>query len=172
MAVGALAAQGDAILSAAEAALVLATTGHAAPGKAFRSHGPPNLELCCDDGVLAVWLAEINHGPVNSQGPEPGCDPAENYAVWVIGLYRCWPSGNTNAPTADEYDNASESLLIDAWALLTELYDRNRNETLLPGCDCQTVRWGDLVPVDPEGGCAGWEMRLTVDLACLADTGS
>lgn len=172
MAVAALAVQADAILAAVEAALALATTGHAAPSQVFRSHGPPNLELCCEDGVAAVWLEQVSHDPVNADGPEPGCDPAENYAHWVIGIYRCWPSGDVAAPSADEYDTASETLLIDAWALLTELYDRNRAGTLLPGCDCQTVRWGALTPHDAEGGCAGWEMRLTVDLACLSDTGS
>lgn len=170
MAAGALAGQALAILDAAEDALALATTGHAAPAHVFRSHGPPPLELAfCCDGAVAVWLDEVNHDPVNQQGPEPGCDPAENYAVWAVGVYRCWPS---DAPTADDYDAAAEDLLIDAWSLLTEFYDRNRTEGLLPGCDCQTVKFGRLTPTPAEGACAGWEFRITVDLSCLTDTGS
>lgn len=171
MAVTALVTQGDALLDAATDALVAATTGHAAPGFAFLSHGPPNLELCCDDGLVAVWLDSITHEPLNAPTEDPGC-LVENYAFWTVGVYRCWPSGDQAAPTAGEYDTATEDLLRDAWALLTEFYDRNRAGTLLPGCDCQTVAFGALTPSEAQGGCAGWEFRLKVDLSCLSDTGS
>lgn len=175
MSVQSLALQALALTDLASDALVATTTGHAAPAHVFRSHGPPSLELdfCCE-GAVAVWLDDLNHDPINQTGPEPGCDPAENYAVWAIAVYRCAAenSGTQAGPSADDLDDHAADLLVDAWALLTEAYDRNREGTLLPGCDCSAITFGRLTRVDPEGGCAGWEFRITVDLSCLSDTGS
>lgn len=169
MAVGALAAQAQALLDAAYAGLALSTTAHDPPTHRFRSHGLPNLELCCDDGVLAVWLERVEHRPTDPEGCE-----GDNYFHWVVGLYRCWPPGEISPPTADDYDEAAADLLEDAWALLTEFYDRLRTGTLILGCDCEDVALGDLTPseAEPSGGCAGWEFRLTIGAACLGDTGS
>lgn len=172
MTVSALADQAQALLDAATAGLALATTTTDAPSHRFRSHGLPNLELCCDDGELAVWLERVEHRETTPESVG-GCT-VENYFHWVIGLYRCWPSGDTVSPSAADYDEAAADLLVDAWAILTEFYDRIRSGALLSGCGCEDVALGDLAPseVEPSGGCAGWEFRLTFGAACLTDTGS
>ena len=172
MAVGSLAAQGQALLDAAYAGLALATTTHDPPTHRFRSHGLPNLELCCDDGVLAVWLERIEHRPTDPRG----CH-GDNYFHWVIGLYRCWPTGDgVIPPTAAAYDDAAADLLEDAWALVTEFYDRLRvpANSVFSGCECEDIELGDLTPseIEPSGGCAGFEFRVVVGAACLTDTGS
>lgn len=167
----ALAAQAQALLDAAAAGLALATTGRPVPTHRFRSHGLPNLELCCDNGVLAVWLERIEHRETDP--PDLGCQ-VENYLHWVIGVYRCWPTGGTAPPSDLTYDAAAADLLEDAWAIATEFYDRLRTGSLLTSCGCETVTLGDLTPHDaePDAGCAGWEFRLEIDASCLTDTGS
>ena len=171
MAVGYLATMGDALLQAAADALVAATTGHPAPSSVYLSHDKPSLlDHCCDDGVLTVHLEFSEHdtpfiaGQLSLGSPAGGRPCAVQFQPnWVITLGRCSPTFDPDGevPTVATLDAAAEDLLVDLWAIITELYDRSFDCTLFPGMtQCQDFRILSTNPLPPEGGCAGWEIRV------------
>lgn len=165
----------EAILDAAFAALVEATTGRPAPTQVFVSHGPPAWDNCCNGGQLTIHLDALTHTPedVTTSGipglgtsPQFGCSILAA-PVFVVTLLRCVTGpGDTIAdaiPSPAALDDDAQDLLADLWALLTEFYDRILACTLTPGLtDCRDAFIGAVAPVGPEGGCAGWEIRVTI----------
>lgn len=161
----------QALLDSAAAALVQASTGRAAPSVTVLSHGPPPLEWCCNDGMLAVHLASVTHGPSDVPHVPCGVDPVARFVVTVA---RCWPAmDDSGLLDADEFDTAAADHLEDLWCLLTEFYDRLAAGTLFPGqVTCEQVEIGDAEPLDAEGGCAGWTIEVTVHLNDSGPVGS
>lgn len=155
------------LLVAAEAGLALATTGHAPPANVYVTHGPPTGDWCCEDGELVVWLETMTPQlpPTAGSFPVPNTCAILWDATYVIALHRCWPTRpDGKPPTPGELDSAATDLLADLWAILTELYDRARAGNLLGGQECKDVTFegATIAETQPEGGCAGWEIRVTV----------
>jgi hypothetical protein len=163
MAVDYLSDVATALLNGALAGLALATTGHAPPDEAYVSHGPPPWDRACDDGMLTVHLEALTHQPDPGDNLRQSCQIVPR-PVWVVTVLRCVPGlsdGNDPLPATSDLDDAHGDLLVDLWALLTEVYDRIENNTLIPGTDdpCDfTV--GDVTPLGPDGRVAGWEIRV------------
>lgn len=179
MSVGYYVTLADELLSAAEDALVEATTGHPPPGNTYVSHGPPHLlDHCCESGVLAVHLEEVEHrnaGDMTPYAPSTGWCAIQCWPRFVITLGRCSPTfDDRNAvPSPGALDAAASDLLIDLWAILTELYDRMFACTLFATQTiCEDVEIGNAVPLEAEGGCAGWEVRVAVGCNDAGPTGS
>lgn len=176
MTVSYLADQADAILAAALAGLAEATTGHAPPSTTIVTHGPPAGDVC-DDGLLAVYLDTVTHLPLRgSQNTDHSCLLVAE-PVFVVVLLRCVPGLNDSRvdplPNPDDLDDSAGELLVDLWALLTELYDRIAANTLLPDLDdpCDiTIDFARHIP--PEGRTAGWELRLTMSANDTGPSGS
>lgn len=174
----------DTLLDAAADALVAATTGHAAPTSEYVGHGPPTGDYCCDNGEISVWLDTNDPedaglaSTVASAGsiPQVGCALLQE-ATFVVSLRRCWPTGkDAAAPASTEVDAAAGMLLIDLWALLTELWDRAKAGTLLPAAagqdNTKDARLGSATMIEPQGGCAGWDVRVHVRLNDTGPEGS
>lgn len=175
----------DALLDAAAAGLAEATTGHPPPTNIYVCTGPPAGDYCCDGGELAVWIERmmpVDPGIASSsatagQIPQYGCVVIWE-AMYVVALHRCYPntSGNGRAPAVGTVNDASASLLIDLWAMLTEYSTRLKAETLLPGggLNCRNITLEEVQIADdgPNGACAGWEMRVTVRCSDSGPVGS
>lgn len=169
----------DALLDAAEGALVLATTGHAAPSHAWVSHGEPAVDHACDGGQVTVHLVRLFHDPPFGQYGAATVTPQKCHltpqATFEIQLWRCVPTlgdGGESPPTAD-MDTSAGNLLTDLWAILTEIYDRFYAETLFGDPTlCRDVTIGEVAPLGPEGGAAGWSAQVTVVCNDPGPTGS
>lgn len=174
MSVAYLADCAESILNAALSALADATTGRPAPDHVFVSHGPPVGDNCCDNGQLTVHLDTMTHSPEDTTGQPGGFASAPQFGCSILGtptfvvtLLRCVTGpGDSEAdavPSTDDLDDDALDLLADLWALLTEFYDRILACTLIPGqANCRDCFIGPVTPLEPSGGCAGWEIRVTI----------
>lgn len=176
MTVAYLSTTADALLAAALAGLAQATTGVAPPSHVFVAHGQPAWDFPCEGGQLTVHVETVAHVPTDDSPLRQSCQIVPK-PVWVITLIRCVrglrPNPTDPFPAETDIDEDSGLLLIDLWAILTELYDRIAANTLIPGnvtaCD-YTI--GDAIPVGPEGAAAGWEIRVTTVANDQGPTGS
>lgn len=135
------------------------------PCRAFVTAGPPvwDLEACCSDGQLAVWVEDIfpfNNFPNRAADVNLCSNPLA--ANVKIQLLRCWPATlreDGSAPTGPEIQAASEQLYRDqyllTWGLVCCLKQLGRQRKF--------VLNGSRV-VGPTGGCAGVEVSFTVEL--------
>lgn len=134
------------------------------PCRNFISAGPPvwDMEACCSDGQLTIHLERIyvyKNFPAE-QGEVNVC-LAPLAADFNITLLRCFPSvkDDGSAPTADEIGTASEILYKDLYVLtrciICNLSSRGKYQASI-------FRGGRILP--PQGGCAGVELRFTIEL--------
>lgn len=167
----------DAVLDAAVDALAPATTGRAAITSAYVTHAIPAINRCCDGGQITVHLENVEHGQqyaATRDMPQHGCGILHN-PTFVITYARCWPSFEAGGgdPTIEQWDTAAAELLEDLWALLTELADRIGACTLFPGmAACDDAAILDAVPLEAQGACAGWVIRVSLTTNDSGPTGS
>lgn len=98
----------------------------------------------------------------------PVTDRAARCAVWPRGrfqidLVRAWPTD----PLL-EHDTAAASMLLgDAavvWHAISARCSAGALFPSVPTISCSDVTIGDLVPIEPQGGVAGWRFTVDVDL--------
>lgn len=155
------------LLDAAEDALVQATTGHAPPGHVFLVHGEPADDFPCDGGQLTVHISGLSHEQFGrfSTEPVPQSCARTPTPTFVITLRRCLPTplGDGTAPSATAQDEHARNLMIDLWAILTELYDRARVCTLFTGVShCSDINIGEVIALNDEGGVGGWQIPVSI----------
>lgn len=162
----------QALLDAGTAALATATTGRPLPKHRYITHARPALSGCCD-GVLTVHLGEITHGERYVTDQPQSCAVLHE-PTFVITVARCWPTPEAGAvPSDDALDDAAVVLLEDLWALLTELADRIGACSLFSGmAACKDASIVDVMPLEAEGGCAGWEIRVRLTTNDAGPVGS
>lgn len=139
--------------------------------RSFVAHGPPALD-CCDQ--LAVHVATIGEAPTT--GPtvlSPGLRHTSgrvNLTTLIVTISRCHPvlDADGQPPKAAELTAAAALLNADAWALWNGLY-RMRDQ-LFAACDL--VFFDGMVPLPPQGGCAGWALQIRFELPGYQTPGS
>lgn len=123
------------------------------------------LWQCCAPGVdgqalgtLRVSMAGMGptQSPPNRQMYWGTC-AVTSVVEWQVRVARCWPADE--ASTVDEFDKAAAGVMDDAWILAmsaTKLL--NHTELLDELCEgslgCKLGGYS-LVPILPQGGCAG-----------------
>ena len=154
------------LLDAAGDGLTLVRTGHAPPERVYVSHGRPAVDGCEQLTVHADERRAVWHRSMPDRPNVPQTCLLAPVAVLVVQLWRCVPvaAEDGTPPTAAELDTAADDLLIDAWCLLTQLYGEHKDGTLFTGVTCRNVTFGDLLALPPQGGMAGWELRVEVGL--------
>lgn len=169
-----LADMADALLASALAGLAQATTGRAVPSTTLVSHGPPPLEWCCEDGMLAVHLESVTHNQLYKSDVQQVPCGVEPVARFVVTCARCWPTMDDDGVLpAATVDAATAEQLEDLWCLLTEFYDRAGAKTLFPGqTSCDDVEIEQVAPLDADGGCAGWTIQVAITTNDTGPTGS
>lgn len=163
-----LAETADAILDAALAALAPDITGHPAPGKVFVSHGDPVMDLdgcCAGGGTLAVHLGRPQSGVPIRWDPPSVKTPCMTLtkAAFTVSLFRCVPAIDTTrgdySPSEDDLTTSANDLLTDLWCLICGLRAAIRAGAIAAG-GCDDVRLTESRTVEPQGGCAGWQVTI------------
>jgi hypothetical protein len=70
------------------------------------------------------------------------------------------PDTNGNPPPANEQQEAAAQINADKWALWNHLYHLIAEGQLFDRC-CDVI-WGALAPLQPNGGCGGSRLSITV----------
>lgn len=129
-----------------------------APDRQFVSYGPVALD-CCEQ--LAVHVA-----PITEAHSAPGLPKASfmriNHVALTVTASRCIPTIEAlgRLPTPFEQDAAAQQINADKWALWNYLFALIRNGQLFDRC-CDVI-WGPLLPLQPNGGCGGSSLTITV----------
>lgn len=129
-----------------------------APGRTFVGYGQPALD-CCDQ--LAVNVGPIQEG--SSAPSQPAASFARiNRVTLIATASRCIPVPDAagNPPPALEQDAAGRQINADKWALWNHIYNMIGDGDLFSRC-CDVI-WGPLSPLQPNGGCGGSSLSITV----------
>ncbi len=143
--------------------LILATTGNPEIERAFVSHGRPALD-CCNQ--LAVNIATIGEAATNAGSVlQPGLRHSFariNLTALLITVTRCHPvlDDDGQPPNPDQMTEAAAMMNADAWALWNGLF-RMREELFE---DCDLVFFDAAIPLEPQGGCAGFVLQVRFEL--------
>lgn len=159
----------QALLAASEAALAATTGG--VPARSFVSISEPSFD-CCDQ--LSVHWRMIN---VDVFKPNQPADLWHrvgrnmlNQVTLAIVLLRCYPvmqsnpAGNVTLPTTAALNAAAAMISEDGWALWNAIVARHADGSLFGPFPCRDLQLGTLQPINPQGGCAGVLLPLTVHL--------
>jgi hypothetical protein len=135
------------------------------PCRAFVTAGKPvwDLEACCSDGQLAVWVEDIYpFGNFPNRASDINLCSNPLAANVKVQLLRCWPAvvrDDGSAPTGPEIQAASNDIYRDlyllTWGLVCCLKQHARQRKF--------VLNGSNI-VGPDGGCVGAEISFTVEL--------
>lgn len=131
------------------------------PDWADISHGPPAVDFgVCS--LLAVYLAGVTPRQLTSN-PRV----TENCAQVPQGrfgfeVWRCAPALPSGA---DEVTAASLAALANACAIWNGITQRRGDGTLLPPGPPAITAMVSMTPVGPQGGMAGWQILLDVELS-------
>lgn len=161
----------EAVRDAAEDGLDPARTGHALPNHVLVTQNAPAVDLCTDDGVLAVYVWRAPHIHPRTVARMPSTCLVTVTAELVIELWRCVPTlDDEGNPRPDvDYENSALDLATDLWCMLTHLYVAWQDGDL--GAPCKAVTFGAVQPLGPSGGVAGWRIPLTVHLSDATPAG-
>jgi hypothetical protein len=124
----------------------------------------------CD--FLTVWLVRqypTQTFPAWKDSASKPCEPVRAAIEIEVRLVRpCYPVLQDNAqdpfPPPPLIDAAAKDLLIDArvlWCCLQRAFDEG--EFYPPDMECLDVKWGEMMFHGPQGGCAGWKWRITLE---------
>lgn len=156
------------LLTAAEAAI--ATTPGGAIDRAFISPGLPSLDCCPQLTVHLGGPAEGDTAPLTTPlqaGHRTSQTALVNLIQFTITVVRCAPTGSDAQPLPSPValQATAETTLADLWALWNELRAAHRAGTLFDadaGPGSRELFFDPAVPLDPQGGCAGWLVPLRV----------
>jgi hypothetical protein len=84
-------------------------------------------------------------------------------------VVRCVPTGRTvgekyTPPSAAESTYAAQKVMEDMWALWNGVTSEILAGDLFEDYPCEDVRFESMIPLDPQGGFAGWTLTLQVQL--------
>lgn len=125
-------------------------------GRSFLSHGAPAWDACPGDQVT-VHLAPLSFRSTGA-GRQQQTQPL---AGLVVQLVRCVPVPDDTgaAPSALELDESALGLMTDAARVFYAVA-----VTSSWAASCDSVTFGQMNPLGPLGGRAGWTWQVTATL--------
>ncbi len=147
----------------------LADTPQGMPNSCYTGHAKPPDD-CCDHLVVYVerFRPTIDF-PVEFNSYDRCQIVRQMMDVCILLRRPCWPVVHDNAtnpfPPPADIDAASVNLMLDAqkmWQSVTRAYDAGL--LIVTPREPSFIKWGQITPGPNMGGCAGWEMRMTIDL--------
>lgn len=122
----------------------------------------------CECGMLAISVDRIylsDRFPEQQTEVVGSCQPAWEVAEYVVQIIRCAPVPQDNTtiyPTEQAMTTAAQTLLGDAWTVLTTTasflcQEKDDNDLIDYVIDQQAT-------MGPEGGCVGTELRFLVGM--------
>lgn len=164
--------QGNYLLEAALTGLIgfLPPEGSPCPSdfEAFISLNQPSVDQC---DVLIAWL--VSYAPTGSDTATQRRSASGQLfapqwmATWQFELWEAAypiPEGSEQIrlPSTEDLHEVNRHIYAHGYAMYHAVTAATAAGTVYPdGVDCSRVIIGQLVPLGPQGGCAGW--RFTVD---------
>jgi hypothetical protein len=169
---------------------VLREGGLAVPERQFVETGSVALAPIGQDGRCNEQIVVVTSGIRASSQPPLGSGPRDRAArpvanVWsttlTVQLHRCHAPAASVIPSRRVVDDSARKWMMDGWQLARGLGHRWGAGTLLPSLsagvedrvarvgESQSVRLGNVDPINPQGGVAGWLVPVTVMLPDLYD---
>lgn len=140
------------------------------PPVTFVGHGDPaapDFTDGCDNEQLTVHLVRMTPKLLNdSQGVNRKVAWVSWVCSYALVLWRCVPVfdppiGATQAPALDA---AYADLLKQGTDIGRHLSRKWAKEDWPEVSPCRDVLWGNLEPIAPSGGIAGWRLNVSVQL--------
>lgn len=157
----------DACIEALETIPVLVPGLDGAPARAFVAPGAPAADCCPQLTVHTVGVFEDQLG-----APVPGrsyMTTRMNQVTLAVTLFRCADMSKA-VPPQTELTAAAAQVNADGWALWNHLYNMIRAGTLFS--ECGEAKFGQLLSLQPSGGCVGWTWPIEVHLDGYEETPS
>lgn len=151
-----------AVLQAAEGAL--GAQGLSIPSRVYVSPGPPAAD--CDQ--LTAHAVSIMPGLPGQEtapyGLQSTAGPVMRTLTVMVQIRRCVPVPNDQGqpPQASSLEAAAKIIARDGWTLWRGLVLAYMDGTLLGGCDRAAI--SAAIPSEAEGGLAGWDIEIAVQL--------
>lgn len=142
----------EALLSTVTDALVAAGRP---VGRAYVSHGAPAWDACTEDQVT------VHLSPLTARSSGSGRQQqTQLQAGFVVQAVRCVPvpSDDGVPPTAEALGDSARGLIDDLARLVYAVLEGD----VFASCD--SVTYGQVNPLGPLGGVAGWTFPLTVTI--------
>lgn len=146
----------------------LATTPAGAIDRALVSVGEPAFDCCPQLSVHWITIdkdvASPNQAPLDRLHRLRG--GSINVTSWAVNVIRCVPGVAElgRLPTATELTASSEEIFADGWALWNELQRDLKDGTLWAGFPCRELWISPMIPIAPQGNCAGIRFLLQAQL--------
>lgn len=143
--------------------------GSDVPDRRFVNYGPPAWD--CPE-QLTVHAG----GPVvaDTLPLQPSLEPAHRAAVQgmvnmvslTATILRCVPmiEEDGDAPSPQDIEVASRQTCSDVWAIWNWLVSKKADGTLFPPRESRELFIDPAVAVNPQGGAAGWQITVRVQL--------
>lgn len=159
----------DELLVAASQACELSRGG--AMDRVYVSPGPPAWDCPNQLTVHAGGPAEADTAPL-----QPPLQPYHrvddgllmNMITLTITALRCAPSWgeapSTSTPSIEALEEAAKETLDDVWCIWNHVATRKRDGTLFPPKKTRELIFDQALPLLTEGGIAGWQMQMRVQL--------
>lgn len=125
-------------------------------------HGQTSAADSDECGDIWIGLTLIQPKPL-----EPNRCAIVPSVRFRLELWRCWPTPDDGGIADWKAEEETATLLqADAYALfhLAQLSADGELVRGIPELRCDAFRFGDLRPLGPLGGRAGWGVDLTIDL--------
>lgn len=134
-----------------------------APDRSLISPATPVLDCC---PLLAVNVAggrlEATWGSGQLDSFTQGKGPSASSLQLVVTIVRCTPKQDVSGkpPLATDIEAATAETLEDLWTLWQGVGRAIRDGDILSRC--QGARFDTITPIAETGGCAGWQIPLTI----------
>lgn len=154
-------------LLGANAALVASPGG--AIDRAYVSPGPPAFDCCPQLTVHAGSGAEgatLPGSPAMMPGQRVSTTGAVNLIALVITVLRCVPVASQTKPVPDAAAIDAAAVLTngDLWSIWHGMRRAYQAGTLFTGECKREFFWDAALPILSQGGCAGWQINIRVQL--------
>lgn len=145
----------------------------AAPQRQYVAHGTPVLDMT---DQLTVHMGSIRPSSLFN-GADPGVSSLPNPKLILVDLtvtlVNTYPTGvvqqgggRVHPLTTDVLESATEQTYIDGWTAYSAVWFGWSN-CAPQGANGELHSLSPLLPIDPEGGAAGWQFTLTTEIPRL-----
>lgn len=144
----------------------MAATPSGAPAYQAVVVGPPAFDCC-----PSLYVSVISLAP--HELPEVAPDmrqtrPSVPLATMQAYLLRCIPivqgGLELTVPAPADLIASAQQVYRDGFTTYNLIRSRARSGTLFPSSPTRPVSVGSMMPVNPQGGCGGWMIPVTVEL--------
>ncbi len=147
---------------------VLALTDAGPIDRAYVSPGPPSWDCCPQLTVHAGYVMADTQplAPFLMAGHRADVTGGVIIVPLVCTVIRCCPvfEENGDPPSGPEYEAVAAKVTADAWSILNFTWNQYRDGLLFaPACD-RELFLDPGVPLQPAGGCAGFQIQVRVTL--------